>query len=106
MVCCTAMDRRSLYPVMKSETRAARELAAHGPHGVLDLLFARLPQMRRDGPVMAEWILDDAVTVAPEHVGDRHLHRRTRLDGVLDERVDIRHVEMDRHRSPVQRFRR
>src|SRR3546814_8052888 len=55
---------------------------------------------------MAERILDDAVTVAPEHVGDGHDDGCTRGRRSLDEGIDVFDDEMNGDRRPVERFRR
>src|SRR5690606_32742204 len=50
---------------------------------------------RRYRPAMAEGILEEAVAVAPEHVGDRHPDRGAGGDRLPGNGVDVRHGEVD-----------
>ena len=45
---------------------------------------------------MAEWVLQPSVTIAPEHLGDRHRHLGAGFCGMRHERIGILNVEMDR----------
>jgi hypothetical protein len=54
---------------------------------------------------MAERVLQLAVAVAPEHVGDRHQDRRAGLDGLFEAGVDVLHVVVNRDRRALQRIR-
>src|SRR6516162_7895619 len=56
----------------------------------------------RDRPGVAEGIYHLAVAVAPEHVHERHLNLGAGGDGLLEERVDVLHVEMDGHRRAAE----
>jgi hypothetical protein len=47
---------------------------------------------------MAEGVANDAVTLAPEHLGDRHLHGGSHLDGVREGTVDVLELEQQQDR--------
>src|SRR5215218_4912468 len=49
-------------------------------------------------PVMPEGVTNDAVSLAPEHLRDRHLHRGSHLDGVREGTVDVVELEQQQDR--------
>ena len=55
--------------------------------GRLDFLFRRLALARRERPLVAERIDDDAVARSPEHVRERHLDGRPRGDSAFERGV-------------------
>ena len=71
-----------------------------------DLLFAQVLFMRRDRPLMAERIFGQAVAVAPELVGQRHLHRAARLECAVKSSVGILDVKVKSDAGAAARFRR
>src|SRR6267378_4037395 len=64
--------------------------------GIGDVLFLGVVVLvRGDGPLMAERVFHHAVAVAPEHIGDGHLHGATGLDRAVKGGVRIREVDME-----------
>lgn len=51
---------------------------------------------------MPEWVADDAVTLAPEHFSNRHLHRPTHLDGTGESVVNIVELKQQQDRGAAQ----
>src|SRR2546426_6095637 len=63
-------------------------------HRLLHLIRADIANVRGDRPLVAKRVFQYAVTVAPEHVLERHRYLRPRSCGVRDERVDVFDIEM------------
>src|SRR5215471_11334650 len=61
--------------------------------------------MRGDRPAMAEWILDLAVAVTPEHVADRHNGLGAEPDRARGDAFDVFDIEVDGDRRSPERFR-
>src|SRR4051812_30578978 len=57
----------------------------------------------RHRPAMAEWILDDAVDVAPELLVERLDNARARRHRLLPRRLHVAAVEVDCHRRAAER---
>src|SRR5579862_5967467 len=74
---------------------------AHRLHRLLHLVVSHIADVRRDRPAMPERILEHAVAVAPEHVGDRHRDLRAGLFRLRGRRVDILDVQVNRDRRSV-----
>ena len=74
-------------------------------HGFLHLLRGEVLLVGREGPLVAEGVLDDAEAVAPEHVRRGHLHDGPCGDGPLDDGVHVGDVAVDVERGPAQRLR-
>src|SRR5262249_28456799 len=78
--CCNAHEARPPdHPVVRRPDRAASGLARPADarivlHRFQNLVRTHLAQLRGDRPAVPERINDQAVAVAPEHVGHGHLH--------------------------------
>src|SRR5262245_49904861 len=59
----------------------ASSTAARLLRGLLDFGRGEIALVRGDRPAVAERILEQAVTIAPEHVLRRHLHSSAGFDG-------------------------
>lgn len=51
---------------------------------------------------MPEWVTDEAVPLAPEHLGDRHLDGGAHLDGVGENAVDVLQLEQQHDRRTTE----
>src|SRR5215203_444247 len=74
-------------------------------HPVGDLVGRKLLAAGTQGPVMPEWVADDAVTLAPEHFSNRHFHLCAHLDGMGESSVDIVELEQQQDGGAAQRGR-
>ena len=71
---------------------------AHLLHRLLHLLRTWIPDVRADRPLMTERVFDLAVTIAPEHVVERHRDLRAGAHRLLEDGIHVLDVEMDRNR--------
>src|SRR6266540_4222099 len=77
---------------------ALRQLARCFLNRLLHLIRADITHVCADRPLMAKRVLEFAVTIAPEHVLERHRNLRPRSCGARDERVDVFYIEVNCHR--------
>src|SRR5713226_9831207 len=77
--------------------------------GLAPLLHLRLREvllMGRQGPFLAEGVLDAADPVSPEHVADGHEALGARRQRPLDRGVDVLDVDVEVHGAAAQRLGR
>src|SRR6266498_1235459 len=83
-------------------------LLEHSERGLALRLFLRLAHLddHRDGPDVAERILELPVPLAPELVLEWHRRLRARVDRLIPELVDVLRVDMHVRRGPARGGRR
>src|SRR5579864_1081109 len=71
-------------------------LLRHLAHRFLHFLRRHIAFVRSDRPAVPERILQLPVTVAPEHVGDRHRHLGPGRDGLFERGIGALYVKVNR----------
>src|SRR6185295_16543523 len=74
-------------------------------HPLLDLLRRQVPRMGRNRPVVAERVFQLAVAIAPEHLLDGHGDLGAGSHRLREHRINVFHVQVDRHRRALERKR-
>ena len=69
-----------------------------GWYSVSNLVWGKHLSARTQGPVMPERVSDDAIPLAPEHLGNRHLYGGAHLHGMFKGAVDIVELEQQHDR--------
>ena len=87
------MDRATRLEPFRFEIAVLR-LAACFLRRLLHLFRADIANVCGDRPMVAKRVFELAVTIAPEHVLDRHRYLRSRIRGARHERIDVFDIEV------------
>src|SRR3989304_4510262 len=101
------MDRMASLPSARGSScrpdRTIRSSSGEGFGGAgLHFLEGDVLEMAGDRPLVAEWIGNLAVPIAPEHGLARHRGFGTCLHGALEQGIRVLDIQVDRDRTPAE----